>query len=40
MDQPYLFPLTDLQTEGYAQPEPRQNDIEDDVDGETQAEAA
>jgi hypothetical protein len=28
MDQPYLFPLAALQTEGYAQPEPLDDDAE------------
>jgi hypothetical protein len=39
MDQPHLFPLADLKTEGYAQPEPR-NDEDDTVDADTEAEAA
>lgn len=34
--QPALFPITDLQTDGYAQPEPRIK-VEDD---DTEAEAA
>lgn len=29
MDQPTLFPLSDVQTEGYAQPEPRDEAIEE-----------
>ena len=37
MDQPALFTDDDVQTEGYAQPEPRHD--EDTVD-ETEAEAA
>lgn len=39
MDQIDLFPLSDLKTEGYAQPEARNDDIEADVD-DTEAEAA
>lgn len=41
MDQPHLFPLADLKTEGYAQPESRWGDTDDsDTTDETQAEAA
>ncbi|MET9445433.1 hypothetical protein [Streptomyces sp. NPDC006610] len=43
MDQPYLFPLDDLQTEGYAQPESRwgvTDDTADETEREPQAEAA
>lgn len=29
MDQPTLFPLTALQAEGYAQPEPRDDEAEE-----------
>jgi hypothetical protein len=42
MDQPYLFPLSELKTEGYAQPESRWGSTADDIDAgdEQQAEAA
>lgn len=43
MDQPYLFPMADLQTEGYAKPESRWGSIDDTADeaeAEQQAEAA
>ncbi|MFS4103839.1 hypothetical protein [Streptomyces sp. PD-S100-1] len=41
MDQPYLFPLSDVQTKGYAQPESRWGDIDDNTSNdEQQAEAA
>jgi hypothetical protein len=36
--QPELFPVTDLQTDGYAQPEPREDDTV--ADDNTVAEAA
>jgi hypothetical protein len=39
MDQPTLFPLTALQTKGYAQPEPR-DEVEETVDAQPEAEAA
>ena len=39
MNQPALFPLADLKTDGYAQPEPRDDEVEVDAD-EPGAEAA
>lgn len=39
MDQPHLFPLSDLKTEGYAKPEPRDEAEENERD-EPGAEAA
>lgn len=38
-EHPALFPLSDVQTDGYAQPEPRADDIDID-DAEPEAEAA
>ena len=42
MDQITLFPLSDLQTEGYAQPEPRNDEesVDEAADDEVGAEAA
>ncbi|MGW1135634.1 hypothetical protein [Streptomyces griseoluteus] len=41
MDQPYLFPLSDLKTKGYAQPESRWDTTDEgDTADEQQAEAA
>ena len=41
MDQINLFPLSALQTKGYAQPEPRDDEtVADETDTDTEAEAA
>ena len=37
---PALFPLSDLKTRGYAQPEPRNDEQTVDADGETEEEKA
>lgn len=40
MDQPHLFPLTDLKTEGYAEPEPVVEEADADALPDTVEDAA